>query len=384
MKKHTLSVRLISAVVGLIATILAVAGCGGGGAGASISGGGSPAAGTTGTLAIHLADAPAPGVTAVNVTIPKVDANINGQWQTIATPNMTVNLLDLAAHDAMLAQAPLPAGAYTQIRFFVSAATVVDANGTHDVKIPSAVQSGIKVNVDYTIQANTITDILLDFNVAKSLHVTGDGKYMLQPVIPAVVKTLSGTVSGNVTSAGNPAPGATVTATYVSGTNYPIGTAVNTATTLADGSFKIWALLPGTYDVSVSYNDPVSSTVQTGIAPGAVVTAGQDTNVGTIAVTTPITPGSVSGTVLNTSAVAVGGATVTATYTSGGNYPNGTVVGTATSAVDGTFSITNLLPGTYTISFSYTDPVTLAVESASMSAGVASGTDTPLGSVTLA
>src|SRR6185369_14004795 len=98
---------------------------------------------------------------------------------------------------------------------------------------PSGVQTGVKVNVDYDISANQVTTILLDFNVCKSLNKLGNGNYQLQPVIPAVVKVLSGTVTGHVALNGNPVQGATVTATYTAGSSYPIGTVVNTNMSLA-------------------------------------------------------------------------------------------------------------------------------------------------------
>lgn len=364
---------LLATLLAIASCILATVGCGGGGAGLALGGG-------AGTLAIRLADAPAPGVTAVDVTITRIDAHIGSQWQTLATPNTTVNLLDLVTHDALLAQAPLPGGSYSQIRIFISSATVTDATGTHNVTIPSSAQTGIKINVDYTIQANTITDILLDFNVAQSLHITGNGTYMLQPVIPAVVKILSGTISGNVTSNGSPAAGASVVATYTAGSSYPLGTQVNSSTTLADGSFQVWALLPGTYDVSFSYTIPSTTTLQTALVSGVIVVAAADTNVGTVILNTP---GSVSGSVLS-AALPAAGASVTATYTAGGNLPNGTVAGSTSSAADGTFSIGNLPPGTYTLDFSYTVPATTTVQVASVpGVVVVAGADTPVGPITV-
>src|SRR5262249_973256 len=153
---------------------------------------------------------PIPGVTAVNVTVTRVDAHVGSQWMTLGTPNTTINLLDFVTHDTLLSSGPLPAGTYSQVRFIVSDANVVDASGTHNLTIPSGMQTGIKVNVDFTIQANTLTDILLDFNLQQSLHVTGNGKYMFSPVVGGVVKVLSGTISGTVTDNGAPAAGATV------------------------------------------------------------------------------------------------------------------------------------------------------------------------------
>jgi len=252
---------------------LALAGCGGGGGGGM---------GTNGSLTVAMVDAPALNISALNVTIDKVEANVNGNWMAIATTPQTFNLLSLVKNEKILGSATLPAGHYTQVRFFPTAATVTDATGTHSVTIPSGVRTGVKVNVDYDITPNVVTTILLDFNVQKSLVRQGNGQYLLQPVIPAVVKVLSGTISGVVTSSGNPVQGATVTATYTTGTNYPLGTAVNTGLSQADGSFKIWALLPGTYTVTASFTD-AGGTTTTATQTGVVVTANADSSVGTLA-----------------------------------------------------------------------------------------------------
>ncbi len=255
-----------------IAAALALAGCGGGGSGSG-----------SGTLSVSMADAPNPNVTAVNVTIDRVEANVNGNWTTITSVPQSFNLLDLVKNDKLLGSANLPAGHYTQVRFFPSSATVTDNTGTYPVTIPSGVQSGVKVNVDYDINANQVTAILLDFNVNKSIVQQGNGQYTMQPVIPAVVKILSGTVTGSVKSGGAAVQGATITATYTAGNNYAVGTAVNTSMSLADGTFKVWALLPGTYTVSASYTDPSTGTAKTASIAGVVVTANQNTDVGALA-----------------------------------------------------------------------------------------------------
>src|SRR5439155_7855909 len=104
-----------------------------------------------GTLNVRMADAPCVNILALNVTIDRVQAIVNSSWVTIATTPQTFNLLDLVPNDTILASGNLPAGHYTQIRFFPSSATVTDATGTYPVNIPSGVQSGVKVNVDYDI-----------------------------------------------------------------------------------------------------------------------------------------------------------------------------------------------------------------------------------------
>jgi hypothetical protein len=228
-----------------------------------------------------MADAPDPTITSLKVTIDRVEAHINGQWLAVATQPKEYDLLSLVKNSVQIGSANLPTGHYTQVRLFPSSATVTDSTGTHTVTIPSGLQTGIKLNVDYDITEKEVAVILLDFNLCKSLIKLGNGNYKLQPVIPVVVKVLSGTVTGTVTRNGSPQAGASVKATYTAGPNYAAGTEVNETFTLADGTFKVWALLPGTYTVTASFTD-ASNVTTTATATNVTVVAGSNADVGTL------------------------------------------------------------------------------------------------------
>jgi hypothetical protein len=254
----------MAAGVGLLSV-----GCGGGGAG-----------GGSGSVSVALADAPDPSATAVNVTIDRVEANVNGTWTPITsgTPAFSGNLLTLASTDKLLGTTSLPTGHYTQVRLFVSSATVTDSTGTHDVTIPSGSQTGLKVLVDFDINANNVTTILLDFDVSHSLIQTGAGAYMLKPVVRGVVQVLSGTITGTVVDASGPVMNATVTITPTGA--QPSSTDPSTLTQ-ADGTFKMWGVMPGSYTVNVTFT-PSGGTAETGSAANEVVTADANTDAGTI------------------------------------------------------------------------------------------------------
>jgi hypothetical protein len=263
--------RILKQVLVLLTltAILILGGCGG-------SGGGSG----TGTLSVRLADASDPTITSVNVTIDRVEAHVDGQWVPITTTPQTFNLYDLIENDTLLGSANLPAGSYTQIRLFPSAAEITDADGTHEVNIPSGDQTGVKVLVNYNISSNDITTVLLDFNVDKSFNKTGAGQYQMQPVIKGVVKVLSGTITGVVSIGDTPVQGATVEAWLPGGTE-----AVNSGVTQEDGTFKIWALLPETYELRVSYTDPDTSDAYEGTAADIAVDANANSDAGDIELT---------------------------------------------------------------------------------------------------
>ncbi len=240
---------------------------------------------SNGTLAFVLADAPTTDVTEVNISVDRVEAHIDGDWVTITAPQESYNLLDLTQQAAPLGSAGVPAGSYTQVRLFISDATVVDGDGTHDVMMPSVEETGIKLNVDYTVEPGKITTILLDFNVDKSLIQEGRGTYLLQPVIAAVVEVLSGTIAGTVVMGDAVVEGAKVTAVYEEGGSYPVGTEVNTAVSDEDGEFKIWALLPGKYTVSVAQTNDGDQVVSEGTIEGVTVTADSDTVIDDVSLT---------------------------------------------------------------------------------------------------
>ncbi len=270
--------RIFPIFATLVCLAFVLGGCGGGGAGTGSVGGGS------GTLAIHLSDAGGNGITAANLTITKIEAHIGSKWETVFTGSQTVNLLDLRNTDMVLGSALVTAGNYTQVRIFVSNATVTDATGVHSVTIPSGLQTGIKVNLNYTVNPNVITDILLDFNVGKSFILQGNGVYRLQPVIPAVIKILSGTATGTVSDAGGLVEGASVTAIYTAGSSYPLLTEVNGTFTQADGRFKVWALLPGTYTFTFSYVNPATSMTETATVTGVSVAANANSDLGAVTI----------------------------------------------------------------------------------------------------
>ncbi|HET7525430.1 MAG TPA: DUF4382 domain-containing protein, partial [Burkholderiaceae bacterium] len=129
-----------------------------------------------GTMRLSLTDAPACGYDNVWVTVQKVrvhrsaTANDNDAgWSEVvlATPKR-VDLLTLT-NGALepLGQTQLPAGTYTQMRLVLAPNTASDplANSIKPtggsetaLTTPSGAQSGLKMNIDLTIQPDTVAD----------------------------------------------------------------------------------------------------------------------------------------------------------------------------------------------------------------------------------
>ena len=185
-----------------------IAGCGSGGDGGS----GTQA----GMVSVSLTDAPACGYDEVNVTVSKVRVHQSGSaddkaagWTDITlNPARKINLLNLndptKPNFALenLGETPLAAGHYTQLRL-----VLVDNNGSsppdnyvilsdtkavEPLETPSAIRSGVKLIHQFTVNSGQRVDLLLDFDACKSIVRTGNGKYILKPVIKVIPFVLNG------------------------------------------------------------------------------------------------------------------------------------------------------------------------------------------------
>lgn len=170
----------------------------------------------TGTLRVQMTDAAPCGYDKVNVTVSKLrihQSSIAGEndmgWSEIdIVPPRKIELSSLVngtLHD--LGQTVLPAGHYTQLRLLLLPNTpsqpmnnsVVPTGGTETALFtPSAVQSGLKLIHEFTVPADTMVDLVLDFDACRSVVRTGNGKYLLKPVISVNPMVVSGGITGFV------------------------------------------------------------------------------------------------------------------------------------------------------------------------------------------
>jgi hypothetical protein len=145
-------------------------------------------------LEVRLTDDPA-DYDAVYIDVQDVQINVSGDsasegWQSLQGVNKGVyNLLDLVNDkDTLLAVADIPSGRLSQMRLILGPDNSVVVDGIeYELKTPSAQQSGLKLNIHQDVTAGVLYTILLDFDVAKSVHQTGNKKFMLKPVIRTVL-----------------------------------------------------------------------------------------------------------------------------------------------------------------------------------------------------
>src|SRR5260370_2966332 len=268
-----------------------LAGCGGGG-------GGDGASAPTGTLHVAMTDAPSCGFDHVYVTVDKVRVNASstagdsdGGWTDIALPApQKVDLLSLTNGVLTdLGRAPLAAGRYQQLRLVLvqnqgsTPANSVVVSGTtteQPLTTPSATQSGYKIIQPFTVQPNTLVDLVLDFNACKSIVQRGNGTYSLKPVVTATPTVVSGTVAGYVAPS---EAGATVYAEQN-------GQIIRGTTADSNGQFVLTPLVQSStnsnYDI-VIVDNTLPNGHATGIVRSVPVIASTTTTVATSG--TPIT-----------------------------------------------------------------------------------------------
>ena len=200
----------IKAALLAVAASAALVACGGGGDGGVAP---APASGS-GTLRVALTDAPNCRVgndelAKVFVTVERVrvhqsaDAGeTSGGWTDVALNEpKKINLLDLSnGRLEELGTAPIPAGTYTQVRLVLSANqgnqtanSLVLAGKTVEIPLrtPSAAQSGLKIIHPFTVQPNTLVDVVIDFDACRSIVALGNGGYSLKPVLTATLKLVA-------------------------------------------------------------------------------------------------------------------------------------------------------------------------------------------------
>jgi len=223
-------------------------------------------------FSVKLIDAPS-AYDAVNVEIVGMEANFGTGWTVLAMGNSGVyNLLSFTNGNslALINDTVMEPCIISELRLILGIHNTVVVDGvSHELTTPSGQTSGYKVKMDpQHLIAGGVYYLLLDFNAQKSVHVTGNGKYMLKPVVAGYLETSIGSIVGTILPNG--------AAYYVEAT-----TATDTSGTYINqmnGQFLISAVMPGNYQVKFFPNAGHSEK----IVPDVVVAVGQTTQLGTI------------------------------------------------------------------------------------------------------
>jgi hypothetical protein len=199
-----------------------------------------------GTLTIYLTDAAA-DYDSVNITFSEVSAHIDSEWVVVQGEPVTVDLLEWSNGKSMvLGSADVPAGKYTQIRIKIDDAEIGVNEQVYPLDVPSGAQTGLKLGPQFTINAGSSYELIVDFDACRSIVTTGpknDPKgYKLKPRLRVMAMAITGSIFGNVS---NP-------------DSLPIAYAIQENDTITssfvnpdDGYFKLSFLPEGLYKVSI-------------------------------------------------------------------------------------------------------------------------------------
>jgi hypothetical protein len=240
-----------------------------------------------GTMNVRLTDDPG-DYDQVNIVVTQISARLEdgAVFDTTGAESLEVEdgwvILDNTTHtyDLMtlqngvtrqVANELVPAGRYTQIRMKIGTGSNVVIDGvTHPLTVPSGAQSGWKINGIFDVPTNGGMSITLDFDAARSIVTTGNGDYILKPVIRAMPTPLSGAISGSL----SPATPATIEA--IAGPD-----TLSSARASGTGGFTLSVLPAGAYNVTVRPDSGYRDTTFTDV----LVTAGATHDLGTIGLT---------------------------------------------------------------------------------------------------
>lgn len=189
-------------------------------------------------------------VQVIGIEIHRQSGNQESGWISLDMESpANINLLDLTnGATALLADQEIPSGQVSQIRLILGSDNEVVIEGpgedeftTHSLATPSALQSGLKLQVNQTLLGGITYEFKLDFDAAKSVVKAGtSGNYNLKPVIRVITEATSGAIKGSVQ------PAAENIAVYAMQGQDTIATSY----AVPDISeYLIGGLEPGTYDV---------------------------------------------------------------------------------------------------------------------------------------
>ncbi len=214
-----------------------------------------------GTFTAQLTDSPIPNVESATVWVSQVyligGTDTTGSRYTISNTPMEYDLLTLQnGVTAALGSSSIPVGDYTQMRLVVDSAKLTLASPlvftsgspSATVKVPSGMQTGIKVNFAGAVHvAPGETILVVDFDASQNFSLTGTPTnptgVLFKPVLHATVTNVAASIAGTVTPASAKAK---LYAIFQSSDD-------TLATALADtitGAYKLWYLAPGTYTVT--------------------------------------------------------------------------------------------------------------------------------------
>jgi hypothetical protein len=169
-----------------------------------------------------------------------------------------VNLLDLTGENSQfLGSEIFPEGEIDQLRLVLGDDNYVVKDGKRsELKTPSAQQSGLKIKLNESIEGGKSYDIVIDFDVEKSIVVAGNsGNIILKPVLRAYVAEVAAGIRGQVF----PKEAQPIAVKAIKG-DLEYNTFVD-----ENGNFKIQGMDDGLYALTFTPNSAFTAVTKSGI-----------------------------------------------------------------------------------------------------------------------
>ncbi|MCP9199176.1 DUF4382 domain-containing protein [Gramella sp. GC03-9] len=215
----------------------------------------------TASLTVRMTDAPG-DYDAVHVDVQDVQIKIEGVTEGevegevegdgwVSLENVQTGVYDLLTLTGgvtqMLADTEVSAGYVSEMRLILGTENSVTVNGEKKpLNTPSAQQSGLKLKINQDFEAGENYAYILDFDVDESIVTTGNGGYILKPVIRVNAEANAGVVVGTVIDPVG-------LETNIQHTVSLTGEGVNiSAYTDSEGNFSLNGVPAGTYDLVVT------------------------------------------------------------------------------------------------------------------------------------
>ena len=223
-------------------------------------------------VSVKMTDAPGK-YDAVHLNVDEVEIlTANGRTSIDVDDNRPFDILAFSmGKDTLLATDLVASGKLQEVRLVLDdeGNTVTVDAVTYPLATPSGQSSGGKIKVQEELVPNVAYTLLLDFDVATSITTTGNGKYVLKPVVRAIPNAVSGVIKGIVL------PVIAAPKIYaVIGTDERIG-----AVTDVDGKFYFPGIADGTYTILI---EAENSLYADKTIDNVVVENGVATDLGTI------------------------------------------------------------------------------------------------------
>lgn len=241
-------------------------------------------------LSVTFFDKPAPeGIEHLYLHVTKVGIHHEDSGWMYNDIDTTIDFLELVnGITVTLFDDTIPEGYYSQMRLVLGEGNeiVVDSM-TYPLTVPSGMQTGVKLNFDFSIYQDEFIRLYVDFDVSKSVIVANDN-YKLKPTYRVFKEDISATLGGMVTDS----DGFGISNALVEANSSEYSTATYTDST----GYYMFILPMGTYDIEAI---PDSGYIVDTSYTGVMLNAGDALMGFDFVISEEITEGTVSGMVTN-------------------------------------------------------------------------------------